>query len=798
MKRLLIVFTILFLVAIAVPAHASCGYLSLLNLTEAAIDEEKLCDAAEHIYNAYGIQTIVHVEDFEVSNKDGWFALLDVIETSLETADGRVARNSSGNYYDLVLILEVNTTKPYASIAFGANVQRLMSDDQWTGVSSKLEASLQGGTANLTAPLVAVLADLDSNMETASSGNSGGGSGVVYIVGGIFLLIILVVIGAIVSSSRRAAKAAQKAAEERKKHAQAVWLAVSNLVTASDALLGGNNKEDSELYKLWILYYGDRQPKLHPQVSSLISTAQQVYHKAFEAFERLSQQYSNGIETISDADLKLLEILYLSLRGKNALSTEQINALLDPVQVPDEVTPEQTDSKLLGQINQVLQGLSSDSIYNTPIDEKSSNSTDAEGVLGYIAKVKEHIAELAIAVNSIGKLQQRLAQQKESFLNGLVAWEQIDRQGMEQYLSQSVKAIEALQVAHQYLDAEEWLQCLIKLTGKGYWNDTIASINNNLSKIEAIAATGIIYGIADGKLKQVAAAKQTITETIVQGKHALAIINGLAQMVDASKEALVIMVERKRIKEQFTPAWEQLNKTVAGFDIANFPKIDELRRDLNLYGGNERRYVLMPMSKLPNMEDSQKQLEKTEYHFNAPEQRFEDAWAILVSLNEAYDVDEIINQVVANYRELMAIESECEKKINTIQSQLSSVKRKYGSHVSSSDVSRLEDKLNEAKALLSNKEVYAARTVLKSIDDDADDIERDAKRKYDDAKAEQERRNNRGRVTFGTGSFSGGGFSGGGSRSSSGGGYSGGGRSSGGGFSGGGRSGGGHSGGGRR
>ncbi len=122
MKRFLTVFAVLFLVAIAVPGYASCGYLSLVNLSDATIDEEKLCKAAKHVYDVYGIQTIVHVDNFEVSNKDGWFTLLDVIETSLETADGRVARNVQGNYYDLVLLLEVNTKGPFASIAFGANV----------------------------------------------------------------------------------------------------------------------------------------------------------------------------------------------------------------------------------------------------------------------------------------------------------------------------------------------------------------------------------------------------------------------------------------------------------------------------------------------------------------------------------------------------------------------------------------------------------------------------------------------------------------------------------------------------
>ncbi len=332
-------------------------------------------------------------------------------------------------------------------------------------------------------------------------------------MGGLFLLIILVIIGAIVSSSRRAAKAAKKAAEERKKHVQAVWLAVSNLVTASDALLGGNSKEDSELYKLWILYYGDRQPKLL-QVSSLISTAQQVYHKAFEAFERLSQQYSSGIETISDADLKLLELLYLSLRGKNALSTEQINALLDPVQVPDEVTPEQTDSKLLSQINQVLKGLSSDSIYNTPVNNESSKSTDAEGVLGYIAQVKGYIAELAIAVNGISKLQQQLAKQKEAFLDDFMPLGSIDRAAMEQYIAKAVVKIAGYQAAHLYLQAEDWLQGLNRLVAPHFWNDTIAKANSHIQQAESIASSGIRFGDAEDRLATVKTSTQEVAKIV--------------------------------------------------------------------------------------------------------------------------------------------------------------------------------------------------------------------------------------------------------------------------------------------
>lgn len=829
LKRAILSFVLV--LVIASNSLWACEYVKIYNETQQEVDEQSICDAAKPLYDKYGIQTIVYLDNVKsVSSKDDWFTVLDTKEPYLRTASGKAARNSMGNYYDFVLILEANLYNSYASIAFGANLEELISDYKLTSISEKFENRV-GNNSNkeLTEELTAVLQDLDADMHqpstslshSASASNQSGNSIVGYAIGGIMLLFVLIIVIIVVRGSIRKSKALKKAAEERQRHVQELWYAVGNLVTACDALLGGRTIEQSELYKLWVLYYGDRQPNLHPKVTELITVAQQVYQKSFEAFEQLSQQYSSGIESITDADLESLETLYISLRGTKPLSTQQINALLDPVQVPDEIVPEESDSKLLAQVNQVLNSLGKDNIYDTPVDEGLLSSLDSEGVLGYINEVKEQIGQLANAITTIRNLQHQLANQEPTFISGFVPLEPIDADTMRRYLEKTKVGIESLLESYHYFIAEDWLNKLLQLTATNYWNETVTATLNNLLRVEAIKQTGILYGNAEESIGKASSARAYIVKAVEGGLNAGIIIDNMIQMDRSSRTALEVMVERKRIRDDFEPTHDALQKQVEQFASTGARILAELQSKVAAYGSQEQQMVLKPLSELPPKEAGMAKLSQAQMLFEAVDQRYEEAWAILQEVKASYDVHSVEATAKARFDELMSIEAVCHSDLAGAESELLNIKYKYSSYLSSYGIGSIERGIDQVKELLERKELFDAQKALDDINRDIDRERRNGqyemeaeqrrreeeeeRRREEQRRREQEEEDRRraaairtagsviGSITSSRSSSSSS------SRSSGGGGYSGGGRSSGGGSSGGGRSsGGGYSGGGRR
>jgi len=483
MKKLALLFCCTFLL-FAATATGACGHLSIYNETGISLNENTLCQAAEALYKEHGIQTVIYLHGEEFPNKDAWFSHLDKIETRLTTADGLAVRNSSGYYYDLVLVLEANVGSGFAAIAYGALVEELMSASGWSAQSAQLEQSISN-KADLTDAFETTIASLNDQMEAPA--NVGAIFG--YLLVGLFLVVLIAVVIGIVRSSNRKKKALAEMALARRKRVEALWLATSNLVTTADALLGGNTTQDSELYRLWVLYYGDKQAQLHLEVTKLINTAQQVYKKAFDAYERLAGQYSSGIEKITDANLKLLEVLYITLRGTTPLSSDEIKALLDPVQLPDEPEPQQ--SQLLSQINEVLQKLNNDSIYNATVESIGTNAANAEGVLGYISTVKQHISALAMAINKLMPMRQRVERDLDIFAREAVGMPGADAHIIHNYLHQALKQAGALMTNHQYFESQEWLEAIVTLIAPTYWGSLITQTKQNLAQAEAIHQIGV-------------------------------------------------------------------------------------------------------------------------------------------------------------------------------------------------------------------------------------------------------------------------------------------------------------------
>ena len=93
MKRLLILLPFLFGLLYAIPSFAACGHLAIYNQTDLDINTSKLCDASEHIYDAFGIQTIVLVHNAEVANKDAWFGQQIVLYIQWLLSASRALRN---------------------------------------------------------------------------------------------------------------------------------------------------------------------------------------------------------------------------------------------------------------------------------------------------------------------------------------------------------------------------------------------------------------------------------------------------------------------------------------------------------------------------------------------------------------------------------------------------------------------------------------------------------------------------------------------------------------------------------
>ncbi len=183
------------------------------------------------------------------------------------------------------------------------------------------------------------------------------------------------------------------------------------------------------------------------------------------------------------------------------------------------------------------------------------------------------------------------------------------------------------------------------------------------------------------------------------------ILEAITQLAEAAQQASEIMTERARIKAQFETEWNAVSDKINSFETALSPMVVELNADIAEYGYQEQSAVQEPLNRLPKQEDSKQKLQKAKLLFEAPEQRFEDAWKILVEVSNAYDLTSVIDEARLKFKDVLDMEESCRVDIVAIENRLDDLDDKYENFVPVKDKRRVRQVIYEVKSLLGEEDI---------------------------------------------------------------------------------------------
>ena len=148
------------------------------------------------------------------------------------------------------------------------------------------------------------------------------------------------------------------------------------------------------LYQLFSAYGGEQSARLRDDVYEWLRRSQDALNVAFDLRRKFIAS-----EVQEERSLKQQvydwEMLYVTFVGNSerilSLTNDELRILLDPILMLDRET---SDVQLIEQLNNIRRELTSDRPLKVDLMMVDPTETDAEGILGYLDRVKTKIAEL--------------------------------------------------------------------------------------------------------------------------------------------------------------------------------------------------------------------------------------------------------------------------------------------------------------------------------------------------------------------------------------------------------------------
>jgi hypothetical protein len=321
-------------------AQATCAGLTVRDDTSATLDDDALCAAAEP-WIEQGVQVYVFVTDEDPSSEDAWFAIRDEVEGGwgiYNPANQTFARSA------LAVELTTVTSHPWGQdIAFGERLFGTPLDDD-TAVA-RLEGRLKNGVAEgdgsaaivdaLSAAYTTAYPDAVPVPTVQSGTNAGGGTtntneGAETNTGnGWFGGIVAAIAAAIaaVAATPTLIMPALRRRRERARleaHLQRLSDTVGGLLYAAKTLFTGETPTETTLWKLFLVYGGDRYADLAADVRAWTEQSMKALGEVLVLHEDMDHRTPGKNPEDITAMIRAYEIMYLTLVGTNPAILEAI------------------------------------------------------------------------------------------------------------------------------------------------------------------------------------------------------------------------------------------------------------------------------------------------------------------------------------------------------------------------------------------------------------------------------------------------------------------------------------------
>lgn len=395
-----------------VRAQNECPSLQIRNESSAQIDERTLCAAAKPWIDN-GEQVYIFATDARPASEDAWFALRDEIES-----EWRIFNPADDTFAKTALAVEVttDTSKPWGhDIAFGEALFGTPLDNDAT--IQRLEGRLKNQVAagNLTAAIGDALSGsfVTAFPQAQSNGAPPNVAGqppattepraglspsrplflpltaLVAILVAAFFFVPRV----LVPMARRRRKI-----QEKRRHLADLRHKVGGLLYAARTLFTGDEARETTLWKLFLIYGGDKYAELATEVQGWVQHSMRALHEALLLSQELQQREPGKREEDVTEMIRAYEMLYLTLVGTDPqllkMDEEAFRTFIDPM--AGGIERPVADDAVVTQIRDlrtqlVEQPLRIDLIVVEP------QEVQADGIFGYANRIKEVLARLAKA-----------------------------------------------------------------------------------------------------------------------------------------------------------------------------------------------------------------------------------------------------------------------------------------------------------------------------------------------------------------------------------------------------------------
>jgi exonuclease VII small subunit len=390
--------------AASLHAQAPCPGLTIRDDADAPLDAQALCAAAEPWINR-GFQVYVFATDAQPATEDAWFAIRDEVESAwgiYNPAADSFARSA------LAVEMMTDPSRPWGhDLAFGEALFNTPLDDDAT--ISRLEGQLKNRVAegDLTAAASGVLADAytlafpatqpapDAPGQTGAvaapaTGLLGRAFAWLAALGAAIVAAVLFVPRVVLPAWRNRRQLAQ-----RQRHLEDLAPRVQGLIYAARTLFTGNTAEQTTLWKLFLIYGGDKYPDLAQQVREWTTQSMTALDEVLLVSGEMDQREpGKQLADVNDL-IRAYEMLYLTLVGTNpqilAMREEEFRAFVDPML--GGVEPPSNDAGLVAQIRE-LRGQIAGQPLRIELTEVDPQQVDADGIFGYANRIKEVLGRL--------------------------------------------------------------------------------------------------------------------------------------------------------------------------------------------------------------------------------------------------------------------------------------------------------------------------------------------------------------------------------------------------------------------
>ncbi|MDY7042495.1 MAG: hypothetical protein SVX38_16710, partial [Chloroflexota bacterium] len=392
--------------AVCAQPQPECPYADIRLDTGQAVDVDAICEAAQP-WADDGFRIFIFLTDQRPESENDWFALLDQTEADAGLRDLSQADSFDKNTLALEASTATDLTWAY-SVTYGERLfdTPLDTDEATREIKNQMRRAIAAGD-----PTGAFVQALSTAYETNHPPPSP------WIRRGLIALVILVlvIVGLVLTvvvilpTAKRFRRRAKL-----QRHLDALQARTSNLLNACYQLLEGDKPEETVLYQLFNAYGGEHYDGLRKDVHEWLRRSQAALNDAFDLRQKLIDpevQKKRSLEQM----VQDWEMLYVTFVGNSerilALTDDELHTLLDPMLVLNRET---TDVQLAEQLDGIRRELTGMPL-KVGLTTVNPAETDAEGILGYIDRVKAQVAHLQEAQQKApGRLAEAQARRREA------------------------------------------------------------------------------------------------------------------------------------------------------------------------------------------------------------------------------------------------------------------------------------------------------------------------------------------------------------------------------------------------